>query len=60
MVGRIAAVTKTEKEAIRFKTQPSSKGTFVSVSILAPVEDADTLYECYATLRDDDRVKLAL
>jgi len=45
---------------LAYTTNPSSKGTYVSVTVTAPVQDADMLYRCYAVLRNDPRVKIAL
>ena len=45
---------------IKYSTNPSSKGTYTSVTIEAPVKSSDELYQCYAILRNDPRVKMAL
>lgn len=60
MVASIARVTKTPATELQHRTNPSSKGTFISVTISAPVDDAKMLYECYAVLRNDPRVRVAL
>uniref|UniRef100_A0A7S3NIF1 Uncharacterized protein n=1 Tax=Aureoumbra lagunensis TaxID=44058 RepID=A0A7S3NIF1_9STRA len=60
MLEYIGRVTETPVDEISFSTNPSSKGTFISVSIDAPIDSAQTLYECYAILRQDPRVKVAL
>ena len=38
----------------------SKQKTYTSVTIKAPVASAKELYECYAVLRQDPRVKIAL
>lgn len=60
VVSYIGKVTDTCPSSIKFTTANSREGTFVSVSIDAPVASADELYECYSVLRNDPRVKIAL
>ena len=38
----------------------SSAGTYTSVTIEAPVASSAELYDCYAVLRNDPRVRMAL
>ena len=38
----------------------SKQKTYTSVTIKAPVASAEELYQCYAVLRQDPRVKIAL
>ena len=60
MVGYISKTVDVAPEKIKFTTTPSGKGTYTSVTIEAPVASADQLYECYAVLRNDPRVRMAL
>lgn len=60
VVNKIGRVTATDPSLIKFKTNPSSRGTYVSVSVDAPVANADELYECYAALRGDPRIKFTI
>ncbi|KAJ1450663.1 hypothetical protein M885DRAFT_531834 [Pelagophyceae sp. CCMP2097] len=60
MVGYIGRVTEVAPEKIGFKVRPSSAGQWEAVSIQAPLANADQLYECYAVLKNDPRVRMAL
>ncbi|KAJ8604765.1 hypothetical protein CTAYLR_000998 [Chrysophaeum taylorii] len=60
VVSYIGRVTDTAPANISFSTAASRQGTFVSVSVEAPVANANELYECYSVLRNDPRVKVAL
>lgn len=60
VVSYIGKVTDTAPSNISFTTAASSAGTFVSVSVDAPVQNAEQLYECYSVLRNDPRVRMAL
>lgn len=60
VVGIISRVTATDPSLIKFRTNPSSRGTYVSVSVDAPVASADELYDCYAALRSDPRIKFTI
>ena len=56
----IAGVVNKPAESIAFSKNDSKQKTYTSVTIKAPVASADELYECYAVLRQDPRVKIAL
>ena len=60
MVRYIAGVVDKPAESIAFSKNDSKQKTYTSVTIKAPVASADELYECYAVLRQDPRVKIAL
>ena len=60
MVALLAREVNKPPESISYSTTPSGKGTYLSVTIEAPVESADELYRCYAALRRDPRVRIAL
>lgn len=60
MVAIISRVTGVEPSSIFFSTRPGSGNKYISVSIHAPVASADILYECYAELSRDPRVKYKL
>jgi len=53
-------VVEKPADGIEFSTAASGKGTYLSVTIRAPVASADQLYQCYAVLRNDPRVRIAL
>ena len=56
----IAGVVDKPASDIEFSKNDSKQKTYTSVTIKAPVASADELYECYAVLRQDPRVKIAL
>ena len=56
----IAGVVDKPAESIAFSKNDSKQKTYTSVTIKAPVASADELYQCYAVLRQDPRVKIAL
>ena len=56
----IAGVVNKPTESIAFSKNDSKQKTYTSVTIKAPVASADELYQCYAVLRQDPRVKIAL
>ena len=60
MVGLISEVTGESASAIEYTLTPSSGGKYVSVTINAPVASPDDIYACYAKLRSDKRVKMAI
>ena len=60
MVKYIAGVVDKPAESIAFSKNDSKQKTYTSVTIKAPVASADELYQCYAVLRQDPRVKIAL
>lgn len=60
MVNNIAGVVQKPAADIPFSINASKKKTYTSVSITAPVASAEELYQCYAVLRQDPRVKMAL
>ena len=60
MVRYIAGVVDKPAESIAFSKNDSKQKTYTSVTIKAPVASADELYQCYAVLRQDPRVKIAL
>mmetsp|Transcript_27065 Transcript_27065/g.83389 ORF Transcript_27065/g.83389 Transcript_27065/m.83389 type:complete len:141 (+) Transcript_27065:876-1298(+) len=60
MVALLARVVEKPADGIEFSTAASGKGTYLSVTIRAPVASADQLYQCYAVLRNDPRVRIAL
>ena len=56
----IAGVVDKPASDIEFSKNDSKQKTYTSVTIKAPVASAAELYECYAVLRQDPRVKIAL
>ena len=60
MVRYIAGVVDKPASDIEFSKNDSKQKTYTSVTIKAPVASADELYQCYAVLRQDPRVKIAL
>ena len=60
MVALIAEATGKSASSIQYSINSSSGGKYVSVTIQAPVASPDEVYECYAKLRGDPRVKMAL
>ena len=60
MVKYIAGVVDKPADSIEFSKNDSKQKTYTSVTIKAPVASADELYQCYAVLRQDPRVKIAL
>ena len=56
----IASVVDKPVDDIAFSKNDSKQKTYTSVTIKAPVASADELYQCYAVLRQDPRVKIAL
>ena len=56
----IAGVVDKPVDDIAFSKNDSKQKTYTSVTIKAPVASAKELYECYAVLRQDPRVKIAL
>ena len=56
----IAGVVDKPAADIEFSKNDSKQKTYTSVTIKAPVASADELYQCYAVLRQDPRVKIAL
>ena len=56
----IAGVVDKPVDDIAFSKNDSKQKTYTSVTIKAPVASADELYQCYAVLRQDPRVKIAL
>ena len=56
----IAGVVDKPASDIEFSKNDSKQKTYTSVTIKAPVASADELYQCYAVLRQDPRVKIAL
>ena len=60
MVKSMAGVVDKPAESIAFSKNDSKQKTYTSVTIKAPVASAKELYECYAVLRQDPRVKIAL
>lgn len=57
MIKIISQVTGVEAEVIKFTSRDTPK--YLSVSIQAPVANAEMLYECYDALGEDSRVKAA-
>lgn len=55
MIRRVASVTGAEAGTIRFSVL--DKGKYQSVTIHAPVQNADMLYACYEEVSKDERVK---
>ena len=49
-----------DADSIEFSKNDSKQKTYTSVTIKAPVASAEELYQCYAVLRQDPRVKIAL
>ena len=60
MVRYIAGVVDKPADSIEFSKNDSKQKTYTSVTIKAPVASAEELYQCYAVLRQDPRVKIAL
>ena len=60
VVEYIAKTVDKDASTIKYTTAASSGKTYVSVTIAAPVASSDQLYECYAVLRRDPRVRMAL
>ena len=60
MVKYIAGVVDKPADSIEFSKNDSKQKTYTSVTIKAPVASAEELYQCYAVLRQDPRVKIAL
>ncbi|CAN0250142.1 unnamed protein product [Discosporangium mesarthrocarpum] len=53
-VGNVCGVGKTK---VRFSVRGTNSGRFCSVTVHAPVSNADMLYKCYEMIDQDPRVK---
>ena len=60
MVDYVAGVVNKPAASIEFSTAASKKKKYTSVTISAPVASAEELHQCYAALKQDTRVKMAL
>ena len=58
LISIIADVTGTDAGVIRFSV--FDKGKYQSVTIHAPVQNADMLYACYEAVSKDERVKFKI
>lgn len=57
MIDIVSNVTGVDQQEIKYSTRQTPNKKYKSISISATFQSADMLYECYAALDEDPRVK---